>query len=218
MTALEAASELCAVGRRFYARGWALGTSANFSVVVSRQPFELAITASGVPKGSLQPAHILHCDDRGQIAGASSGTPSAETLLHVEVARARGAGAVLHTHSVWSTILSDLHAAEGGVTIHGYEMLKGLAGVTTHEHGEWIPILENDQEIPRLARRLTETLAACPAAHAVLLRRHGLYTWGDTLADAERHVEILEFLFETVVRTRTLTSGSDRAGGMSWPS
>jgi len=33
---------------------------------------------------------------------------------------------VLHTHSVWSNILSDAHAREGGLSIEGYEMLKGL--------------------------------------------------------------------------------------------
>jgi methylthioribulose-1-phosphate dehydratase len=81
--------------------------------------------------------------------------------------------------------------------------------VTTHEHREWIPILDNDQDIPRLARVVETTLDQHPAAHALLLRRHGLYTWGDTLADAERHVEILEFLFEAQAR---LSGG--RNGGM----
>jgi methylthioribulose-1-phosphate dehydratase len=52
----------------------------------------------------------------------------------------------------------------------------------------------------RLAKVLERTLADHPRAHAVLLRRHGLYTWGATLAEAERHVEILEFLFETLAR------------------
>ena len=111
------------------------------------------------------------------------------------------AGAVLHTHSIWSTILSDMHAGAGGVSICGYEMLKGLHGVTTHEHREWIPVLENDQDMSRLAVVLEDVLVQHEAAHAILLRRHGLYTWGATLGDAERHVEILEFLFETVCRT-----------------
>jgi methylthioribulose-1-phosphate dehydratase len=91
-----------------------------------------------------------------------------------------------------------LHGDAGGFQIEGYEMLKGLSGVSSHEHREWVPIVENDQDMPRLARRVGETLDRRPDAHAFLLRRHGLYTWGDTLADAERHVEILEFLFETV--------------------
>ena len=81
-------------------------------------------------------------------------------------------------------------------------MLKGLAGVRTHEHREWIPVLDNDQDIPRLARVVREALRAHPDCHGFLLRRHGLYTWGATLQDALRHAEILEFLLESVGRAR----------------
>jgi len=205
----KAASELAAIGRRFYARGWVFGTSGNFSAVVSRKPLRLAITASSLPKGTLRPSDILQCDENGRVVGRASKRPSAETLLHVEIAKRRSAGAVLHTHSVWSTILSDVWPSgpDAQLAIEGYEMLKGLAGVTSHEHRELVPILDNDQNMPRLAERVGETLERYPAAHAFLLRRHGLYTWGDTLADAERHIEILEFLFETVGRSQ---------GGPSW--
>src|SRR5262249_14933629 len=143
---------------------------------------------------------------------------SAETLVHIEIARLRQAGAVLHTHSVWSTMLSDLHAEDGGLRIEGYEMLKGLAGVTSHQHAEWIPIIDNDQDMIRLAERVGEILTQFDSAHAFLLRRHGLYTWGDSLADAERHVEILEFLFEAVGRTLTARGIGERGtGGSPWP-
>ena len=80
-------------------------------------------------------------------------------------------------------------------------MLKGLEGVATHEHREWIPILENDQDMVRLAGRVRDTLAGHPECHALLLRRHGLYTWGDTLPQAVRHIEIVEFLLEAIGRT-----------------
>jgi methylthioribulose-1-phosphate dehydratase len=130
---------LADVSHRFYARGWVLGTSGNFSVVASREPLRLAITASGRDKRTLRPADIVIVDDAGQLApvanaGASSvsnassassaaGRPSAETLLHVVIAQRRRVGAILHTHSVWSTILSEAHAAAGGLAIEGYEML-----------------------------------------------------------------------------------------------
>ena len=197
------AEALAEIGQRFYSRGWTLGTSGNFSVVTSRDPLRLAITASGRDKRTLRPADILIVDADGRVAAdaEAAGRPSAETLLHVTIAQRRQAGAILHTHSVWSTILSGAHAAAGGLAIKGYEMLKGLQGVTTHEHREWIPILDNDQDIPRLAKIADAALVEHPEAHALLLRQHGMYTWGDTLAEAERHVEILEFLFEVVGRT-----------------
>ncbi len=196
----EAARELVDIGRRFYARGWVLGTSGNFSAVVAEAPLRLAITSSAAHKGKLSLDQILEIDAQGRVIGDRHGPPSAETLLHLEIVERRGAGAVLHTHSVWSTILSERYARESGLAIHGYEMLKGLDGVGSHDHREWLPILENDQDMRRLAAQARDVLAAHPAAHGFLLRQHGLYTWGRTLADAERHVEILEFLFEAVGR------------------
>jgi methylthioribulose-1-phosphate dehydratase len=197
----SASAALCEIGRRFYARGWVMGTSGNFSAVVSRDPVRLAITPSAAHKGTLDPAAFLEIDGTGRVAGSTSGKPSAETLLHLEIVAERAAGAVLHTHSVWSTILSDLHAADGALAISGYEMLKGLEGVQTHEHAERIPIVANDQDMARLAQEVRKLLRGQPDAHAFLLRRHGLYTWGRTLAEAERHIEILEFLFEAIGRT-----------------
>jgi methylthioribulose-1-phosphate dehydratase len=199
-TMAQAAAGLTAVGRRFYDRGWVLGTSGNFSAVVSRRPVRLAITASSVHKGTLSRRQILEIDERARVRPASAGQSSAETLLHLEILKTRDAGAILHTHSVWSTILSGLHAGTGGMAIQGFEMLKGLDGVTTHEHREWIPVVENDQDMPRLAANVRRVLADHPSAHAFLIRRHGLYTWGRTIADAERHVEILEFLFEAIAK------------------
>jgi methylthioribulose-1-phosphate dehydratase len=198
-TKSDVAMDLCAIGRQFYERGWVLGTSGNFSAVLSSEPLRLAITASSVHKGTLAPEQILEIDEHARVL-SGTGQPSAETLLHLEIVRARGAGAVLHTHSVWSTILSDVHAAERGLAISGYEMLKGLDGVRTHEHREWIPIVPNDQDMPRLAQEVRRALDGDATSHALLLHRHGLYTWGQTLADAHRHVEILEFLLEAVGR------------------
>lgn len=192
---LELAAEIAATGREFYARGWVFGTSGNFSATVSRDPVRLAITSSGVDKGKLAAEHILLVDEEGK-AIRGEGRPSAETLLHIMVARLKGAGAVLHTHSVWSSILSDAASSAGAVSIEGYEMLKGLEGVLTHEHIERLPVIENSQDMRSLAASVEATLNEYPKAHGFLLRRHGLYTWGSSLAEAKRHVEILEFLLE----------------------
>jgi methylthioribulose-1-phosphate dehydratase len=209
----SAARDLAAIGRRFYARGWVLGTSGNFSVVLGNSPLRLAITASSVNKGQIRVADILEVDDQGRTIGRRGSKPSAETLLHVEIVKRRRAGAVLHTHSVWSTILSGASPERDGVSIAGFEMLKGLAGVDTHEHEEWIPIVDNAQDMPALARTVGETLDRAPESHAFLLRRHGLYTWGATLADAERHVEILEFLFEAIGRGGRATTTEEAYHG-----
>ncbi len=190
---------LAEAGRAFYARGWTFGTSGNFSAVLQREPVRLLITASGLDKAALNARHFLEIDGECNVLRGSR-KPSAEALLHLAVARVRGAGAILHTHSVWSALLSDLHAAEGGLAISGYEMLKGLEGVKTHEHREWLPIVDNSQNIPALAARIEAVLRSHPDSHGFLLRAHGLYTWGEDVPQARRHVEILEFLLEVLGR------------------
>lgn len=190
---------LVAAGLRLERRGWALGTSGNFSAVVSREPLRLAITASGVDKASLTERDVVEVDGDGRVV-AGAGRPSAETHLHLAVVRARGAGAVVHTHSVFSTLVTGAGGARE-VRLRGYEMLKGLAGVTTHEHEERVPVLENAQEMAPLAREVEALLRSREEAHAFLLRRHGLYTWGRDLAEAVRHAEILEFLLEVLGRS-----------------
>ncbi|HEX5874542.1 MAG TPA: methylthioribulose 1-phosphate dehydratase [Pyrinomonadaceae bacterium] len=197
----EMAAEIAAVAKGFHARGWLLGTSGNLSAVVQREPLRLLMSPSGVDKGELKPEQLLAIDEEARIVSDYAAKPSDESLLHIRIVKERGAGAVLHTHSVWNNILSDLHASAGGVTIEGYEMLKGLQGVKTHEHSEWLPIIENSQDMPELANIVGKTLNDHKAAHGFLLLRHGLYSWGDTLAQAKRHVEILEFLLETMGRT-----------------
>jgi methylthioribulose-1-phosphate dehydratase len=191
-------------GRAFYARGWALGTSGNFSAVVSRDPLQLAITSTGLDKGTLTGGQFLKISGACEVV-RGDGKPSAEALLHVTVVRELNAGAVLHTHSVWSTVLSGLHAAEAGIALEGYEMLKGLEGVRTHKHREWLPILENSQDMVELAGKVSATLRQTPTIHGFLLREHGLYTWGASLQEARRHVEILEFLMEVLVRAGRAT-------------
>lgn len=206
MTAVALAAQLAELARHCYLRGWAPGTSGNFSAVISREPLRLAITTSGVDKGLLTADQVVEIDGDSRVV-AGSGTPSAESALHLAIVRARGgeggAGAVIHTHSIWSTLCSET-TAERGMAIAGYEMLKGLAGVRSHEHEEWLPILENTQDWAAALPRVAAVLAEHPAAHGFLIRRHGLYTWGQDLAEAKRQVEILEFLLEVMGRKRGL--------------
>jgi methylthioribulose-1-phosphate dehydratase len=197
----QLASQLAAVAKSFHARGWMLGTSGNLSAVVQREPLRLAMSPSGIDKGELTAQQVLTIDDDAHIVSDHAAKPSDESLLHIRIAKQLGAGAVLHTHSVWNTMLSDLYASDGGINIEGYEMLKGLQGVKTHEHREWLPIIDNSQDMHTLANTIAATLDTNQAAHGFLLKRHGLYSWGENLAQAKRHIEILEFLLETLGRT-----------------
>lgn len=217
--AAEMVDQLRAVGRKFHGRSWSLGTSSNYSVVTSRDPLELLITASGKDKSALGPDDFVSVDAAGRVIDGSSRKSSAETLLHCLIADlvpslgGPPVGAVLHTHSVWSTILSGADLASGGLRIEGYEMLKGLEGIGTHDTCEEVPIFANGQDMTELSHRIHDRFTAAdwsnpkrPPCHGFLLSRHGLYTWGQTLAEARRHVEIYEFLFEVTARSRMLAA------------
>jgi methylthioribulose-1-phosphate dehydratase len=192
-------------GRDFHRRGWSLGTSSNYSVVIDREPLTLLMTGSGFDKGRLQPNQFVMVDERAQSLDEAFPKPSAEALLHTVLAQ-HGAGAVLHTHSVAATVLSEHFLKDGGLRIAGYEMLKGLAGITTHESEAWIEIYPNTQDIASLATVIGERLRepASPLRHGFLMAGHGLYTWGENIAAARRQIEVLEFLFEVVTQKRLL--------------
>ncbi len=185
--------ELCSTASGCYSRGWVPATSGNFSV---RWGSRIYITATGLDKGTLTPDDLLEIDMDGVVLGGK-GRPSAETSLHTVIYRERAhARAILHVHTIWNTLLSGKLASSGCVSLTGYELLKGLAGVTTHEHTERVPIIENTQNYALLSERFRDALRNNPDAHGVLLSRHGLYTWGESVAEARRHLEALEFLFE----------------------
>jgi methylthioribulose-1-phosphate dehydratase len=212
----DAVDRLRAIGREFHGRRWSLGTSSNYSVVVSRKPLELLITVSGKDKSALGRDDFVRVDATGRPVDGSGKKSSAETLLHCLLAELiPSVGAVLHTHSVWSTILSGADLDRGSLRIEGYEMLKGLAGIATHDTIEEVPIFANSQDMASLAEEIRTRFAAAdwtnlarPPFHGFLLARHGLYTWGRDLDEARRHIEIHEFLFEVVARSRMLAAAT----------
>src|SRR5580692_4797736 len=117
---------LCATARWCYTQGWVPATSGNFSV---RQAGRILITASGLDKGTLTSAGLLEVDLEGRVVSGHC-RPSAETGLHLVLYGARpAAGAILHVHTVWNTLLSGIHEDAGHVAIGGYELLKGLSEV-----------------------------------------------------------------------------------------
>ncbi len=191
---------LCRAVGELGAQGWCQGTGGNFSLTLSHDPMRLLITRSGVDKRHLTPADLMLVGEDAGPVPEETGRPSAETALHCRIVAATGAASVLHVHSVANTLLSEHFAPQGGFTLQGYEMLKGLRGVTTHEASVFVPVFANSQDIPRLSGEVAELLGKHPDLRGFLLAGHGLYAWGESLAEAKRHVEILEFLFECAAR------------------
>ncbi|MBX9688587.1 MAG: methylthioribulose 1-phosphate dehydratase [Candidatus Obscuribacterales bacterium] len=196
---------LIAAGQDFHRRGWSLATSSNYSILLASDPLQILMTASGKAKENLSWQDFVVVNESSQIERAASPSidksslrPSAETALHLLLIKKWQAEAVLHTHSIFATMLSQKHAAEGQITIQGFEILKALNGCHTHECSITIPIFENNQNMAELAIEIEEKRAQI--SHAFLLKGHGLYTWGQSFEEAKKHLEALEFLFELIYR------------------
>lgn len=199
---LSPTEQLTEAGRVFYSRGWARGASGNYSILLARKPMRLCITAAGNEKGTLDETNFLEIDDDAEIL-QGFGRPSDETLLHLTIYRLRPrARCILYSQTVAGMILSDKNFVDGAISVSGYEVLKGLSGVNTHEHTELVPIVENSQDQIALSHVITNVLLENPNIHGIYIRRHGLFAWGETVEEARRHVEIFEFLFETLERSR----------------
>jgi methylthioribulose-1-phosphate dehydratase len=194
----ETGVTLAAEAARFASFGWMRGTSGNLSAVLWRDPLYLAVTASGLDKGSLTPADVVIVDAAGRAMATGEGAPpprpSAEAALHARVAAVTGAGAVVHVHTVASVVAG--RRWPDGIELCDLEMLKGI-GVRASGERVTVPVIGNSQDMTELGDRL-ET-AWDPRIPAVVVAGHGLYAWGADPMRARHHTEIVEWLLETTI-------------------
>ena len=192
------AEQLVQTARWASRMGWAPATSTNYSVRLPDDagPAYCAITSSGIDKSTIEAEHILVVDQQGRPIDADGLTPSAETPLHLLLYRTLGAGAVLHTHSLPAALLSQLACDEGRVLLSGWELLKGLNGIDTHEVEISLPIFPNSQDMQALSTRVEQSLSRERSCYGFLLAGHGLYAWGKDILEAKRHLEVLEYLLQ----------------------
>lgn len=183
------------------AKGWAPATGGNMSV---RQDADWCwLSESGKDKGSLTTADFLQVSIADNHA-PSGRKPSAETGLHTLIYRLYpDANAVLHVHTVNATVLSRVEKSPA-LLLNGFEMQKSLSGQTTHLDTVPVAIFDNDQDIDALAVRIADYAQTHPLRYGFLLRGHGLTCWGRDVAEARRHLEGLEFLFECEMQRRLL--------------
>jgi methylthioribulose-1-phosphate dehydratase len=189
------ANQLIAAGKLIDSKGWVPATSGNLS---ARLPDgTIAITVSGKHKGHLQIDDIMLIDaDANSLDGKK---PSAETLLHTALyKRFPDVQCVLHPHSLNATLVSKIFKV--AVVLENYELLKALCGISTHESRVIVPIFANNQNIPRLAAEVEQHWDQCARGYAYLIAGHGLYTWGASVSETLRHLEVLDFLFECELR------------------
>lgn len=209
IAATDFRAEVAEIVRFLHAQGWTPATSSNFSCRSDAASPDFFISASGLDKGAFSAGDFLMVDADGYPVASGQGAacrPSAEMLLHRAVYRLfPKMCAVLHTHSANGAVLSLLHEREGGLTLRGFEMLKAFNDTHSHEESLWLPIFSNSQDMPALAAKIERMLAAAVGSAFVpgfLLAGHGLYAWGETPAQAKRHIEAFEYLFDCLLKLK----------------
>jgi methylthioribulose-1-phosphate dehydratase len=198
---ISIAQELIAIARYAAMRHWCPATGGNFSARIDNKL--MAITASGGDKGELTVDDILTVDLSGNVI-RSERKSSAETLLHAALYELDSTiNAVLHVHTVPNTVLSRYHT-QHTLALHHYEMFKPLRGITTHDMTLEIPIFDNTQDMQALAQELKNRWSTFKNCYCFLVRGHGCYAWGNSISEAKRHLEALEFLFACELETLKL--------------
>jgi methylthioribulose-1-phosphate dehydratase len=200
----QAFAELREVKADLAAKGWFPATSGNLSIRVGEfepNDFTFAITSSGKDKSVHTPQDFLLVNEKGVPTEATGLKPSAETLIHCEIYRLTGAGAIFHVHTVFNNLISELFWERGSIPVDGVELIKGF-NIWEEAAQIEIPILPNYAEIPRIAELVEQ--AVVPRIPGIVLRKHGIYAWGANAFEAKRHLEAFEFLFEYVYRWNLL--------------
>lgn len=189
------AKELVRCIHFLHAKGWAPATSSNYSFRINPGD-PIHISASGLDKGDFTTADLMLVDAQGKALDPNR-RPSAETLLHTLIYDQQPeTTCILHTHSVYNTVLSMLYAQQKTLVLSGFEVLKGISGIRTHETDVKIPIFPNSQDMPALSTAIKQYWNQVDQLNGFLLAGHGFYTWGKSIAEAKRHMEVFEFLFE----------------------
>mmetsp|Transcript_3936 Transcript_3936/g.9563 ORF Transcript_3936/g.9563 Transcript_3936/m.9563 type:complete len:650 (+) Transcript_3936:107-2056(+) len=203
-------AQLC---ETFYNFGWATGTGGGVSIRVGGpdedRPYRVFVAPSGIQKEDMIGDDVFELDmDRNVVVPPK--TPnlrqSACTPLWYVVYRNRpSAKSVIHTHSQHAVLATLLDPTESSKTLRitHLEMLKGV-GHHAYDDLLEIPIIDNRPSEDLLAEQLEEAIQAYPNCNCVLVRRHGLYVWGDSWEQAKTQCESFDYLFQTVVEMKKM--------------
>ncbi|MEQ4717693.1 class II aldolase/adducin family protein [Nonomuraea sp. B19D2] len=174
--------QLCEYGRRAVELGLVIGTSGNLSV---RQGELVAVTPSGVALDRLTPEMCPIVDVAGHLVEGEL-QPSSETPMHLTVYETTDAQAIVHTHSVFGTVVATTMTELPPVHYNAL-LLGGTVKVAAYA----------TYGTPELAANVR---AAMEGKRAALMANHGGVTIGATMEEAFEATRLLEWLCEVYVR------------------
>ena len=201
---------ICELCRLFYGLGWVSGTGGGISI---RGPEGIFIAPSGMQKERMQPEDIYLLDgdalDRAVVRRAPT-NPALKISecrpLFFNAYRQRGAGAVIHSHSIWALLAARLFSPDGRpgeLRCQGIEMQKGLRGVGCFDTLR-VPIIANTAREAELTDSMGAAMDAYPDVDAVIVAGHGVYVWGRDWVQAKTQAECYDYLFRALVEAHRM--------------
>lgn len=186
---IELRETIVALSRSLFERGYAHGSAGNIS---ARLPDGFLVSPTNSSMGRLIPERLskLHFDGRH----VSGDPPSKEAALHLGVLNAQPeAGAVVHLHSTYATILSCLADTDPN------HALPAITPYLVMRVGR-VPMVPYS---PPGSQKLADAVAEKALTHrAVLMANHGFVVTGRTFEDAVMNAEEFEENAKLLVLTR----------------
>lgn len=201
----ELSTQLTELIREINTKGWSAATGTNYSFKDLSTGYWISM--SGLDKSTFSATDFMHVDETGvPLPPFEALKPSAENLIHAFIYKKTEAQVILHSHSVYSTILSQsaIELKQNEIKIKNYEVQKAIEGITSHEEELIIPCFENNQDMLAFTEQLENRFESAIKASSFLIGNHGCYTWGKDLFTAKRHLEAIEFLLECEYKKRLL--------------
>jgi methylthioribulose-1-phosphate dehydratase len=192
---------ICELAKTFYQLGWVSGTGGGICI---REGENILIAPSGVQKERMRPEQMFTLALDGSIVARPDDPelrPSECSSLFLKAVQLRGAGAVIHSHSIHAVMATLLFQTEFSVS--HLEMIKGIDGMGYHDRLV-VPIIDNTARECDLADAMGAAIVAYPRSNAVLVRRHGVYVWGDDWVRAKTQAECYDYLFHAAVEMRRM--------------
>lgn len=177
-------------GKKLITSGLTRGTGGNISIY-NREAGLLAISPSGMDYFETEPEDVVLADLDGKVADGKR-KPSSEIDLHrIFYLKRTDVTAVVHTHSMYSTVLATL-----GLSLPATNYFIAIAGAKSvrcapyKTFGTW---------------ELAETcLAAMDGSYACFMANHGLLTCGADVAAAFTVAEEVERMAEIYYKAKLL--------------
>lgn len=181
--------EMCEVGRRVYAKGFAAANDGNISYRLDEN--RVLCTPTRVSKGFMKPDDLCIVDlDGNQVSGKRK--RSSEILLHLTIMKQRpDVRAVVHCHPPHATAFAVAQEPIPKCTMPEFEVFLGEVAITPYETPGGQAFA--DTVIPYI--KDTDT---------ILLANHGTVTAGSDLMDAYFKTEIIDAYCRILILTKSL--------------